>query len=87
MVRVEFRRALALSCLLSRPDAFTGGGLELMLGVGLDQGMVTGHAFIAPLTRRGSGVIFPSFVVHRIRPVTAGFRVVIVARLGGPPFQ
>jgi len=78
---------LALSCLLSRPDEFTGGELELMLGVRLDKGAVRGPAFVAPLARRGAGVLFPSFLVHRIRSVTAGTRVVLVARVGGPPFQ
>jgi len=78
---------LALSCLLSRPDDFTGGELELMIGSTLYKDRVSGPAFIAPLGRRGSGVLFPSFLVHRIRPVTQGTRVVLVARLGGPAFR
>jgi PKHD-type hydroxylase len=78
---------LALSLLLSRPDAFVGGELELMLGsYRVEGGVGGGPSLIAPLRRRGAGVLFPSYLVHRIRPVTAGTRVVLVARLGGTAF-
>jgi hypothetical protein len=50
---------------LSRPDDFAGGELEFMLGITLNRGAVNGPAFVAPLTRRGSGVLFPTFLVHR----------------------
>jgi PKHD-type hydroxylase len=75
---------LAASILLSRPDEFEGGQLELMLGLerrGDDS--LAGPAFPLPLDSRGAGVVYPSFVVHRVTPLTAGRRVVVVARLGG----
>src|SRR5262245_27808609 len=77
---------LAASILLSEPAAFDGGELEIMTGVGMDHGVLTKPSHIAPLERRGSGVVFPSFLIHRITPVTRGERLVLVARAGGPPF-
>ena len=77
---------LALSLLLSAPDTFQGGELEILTGVQLEKGAIRGPAFIAPLDRRGAGVLFPSFLVHQITRVTAGTRVVLVGRAGGPAF-
>ena len=78
---------IAVSLLLSGPDEFEGGELELMLGTRwVDGAMIAGPAFIAPPPHRGAGVLFPTYVVHQIRPVTARRRHVLVARAGGPSF-
>ena len=37
--------------------------------------------------RKGDLVIFPSFIEHKIAPVTKGTRYSIVAWYGGPPFK
>ena len=37
--------------------------------------------------RKGDLVIFPSFVEHKVAPVTKGTRYSIVAWYGGPPFK
>ena len=36
---------------------------------------------------RGSVIVFPSFVWHRVKPVTKGVRYSVVAWYGGPPFK
>jgi PKHD-type hydroxylase len=38
-------------------------------------------------TDRGDVVIFPSFIDHKVAPVTKGTRYSIVAWYGGPPFK
>lgn len=39
------------------------------------------------LTERGSIVVFPSFVEHRVTPVTAGERITAVSWMLGPAFK
>jgi len=75
---------LGASVLLSKPDAFEGGELEVMLGATHDP-VPGGPAFLAPL-ERGTCVAFPGYVLHRVRPVTAGVRHALVVHLRGPAF-
>ena len=37
--------------------------------------------------RAGDMIIFPSFIDHKVSPVTKGIRYSIVAWFGGPPFK
>lgn len=39
------------------------------------------------LMKQGSIVIFPSFVTHKVSPVTEGIRYSLVGWVHGPPFQ
>ena len=75
---------LGASILLSNPDAFEGGELELMLGATHDP-VPGGPSFLAPLNR-GTCIAFPGYVLHRVRPVTAGVRHALVVHLRGPAF-
>lgn len=71
-------RKLSLSVLLSEPT-YEGGNLELYV-----------HSPIAPIvaTRvRGNGIIFPSWTVHGVKPVTKGLRQALVAWAVGPEFR
>ena len=77
---------LAMSCLLSEPADYRGGELVLTTGIHLGGGAVGGPEFIVPLHRRGTAVVFPSFIVHAVTPVISGERVVLVGRAGGPAF-
>jgi len=70
-------RKLSLVLQLSDPNEYEGGNLQVQLGsepqtISKDQGLVS---------------VFPSFVLHRVTPVTAGVRRTLVAWLTGPAFR
>jgi predicted 2-oxoglutarate/Fe(II)-dependent dioxygenase YbiX len=66
-------RKVSISIQLSRPEDYDGGDLELMYG-------------IEPQTldrTRGTLIAFPSFMLHRVTPVTRGTRWSLVAWILG----
>ena len=67
-------RKLSFVVQLSDPRAYEGGNLEIMSGP---------EPYAFPRTR-GSMILFPSFVMHRVTPVTAGTRMSAVGWIGGP---
>lgn len=72
-------RKLSTVLLLSDPDKYTGGELQLVLA---------GDGHPTSLTRKqGSLIIFPSFVPHRVTPVTEGQRHTLVGWVTGRPFK
>jgi PKHD-type hydroxylase len=71
------RRKLSLSVMLSDPAEYEGGGLEF----GVDDYR---RAVRPPL---GHGIVFPSWLPHRVVPVTRGERWSVVAWWLGPPFR
>jgi PKHD-type hydroxylase len=66
-------RKLSISIQLSRPEDYDGGDLELMFS-GTPQRLDK---------TRGAFLIFPSFMVHRVTPVTRGARWSLVAWILG----
>ena len=70
-------RKLSLSVQLSDPDEYEGGDLEFMINT---------DAIKAPRTK-GTVIIFPSFVLHRVTPITAGIRRSMVGWVTGVPFR
>lgn len=72
-------RKLSLVMLLNEPGKdFTGG--EFQINEGIEE---------KPLNidmRKGRMVIFPSFMIHRVRPVLTGVRKSIVLWVEGPKF-
>jgi PKHD-type hydroxylase len=71
-------RKLGVTVQLSDGDSYKGGNFEALYGPQTD---------IAPRDR-GTIVIFPSFVLHRVAPVTAGSRFSMTAWvLGKEPFK
>jgi len=70
-------RKLSLSVQLSDPKDYKGGEFEMMFGrkphkIGRERGMT---------------VFFPSYTLHRVKPVTQGTRYSLVAWISGPPFK
>ena len=64
-------RKLSSILLLSGPDKdFKGGELEM----DFSNGGGKGKKIIKKLNKKGSFIVFPSFVRHRIKPVTKGIR-------------
>lgn len=71
------RRKLTVVVQLSEPSDYDGGSLELRP-----------HSSIRTVPRdRGSAVVFPSFVLHRVTPVTRGTRWSLTLWSHGPAFR
>ena len=70
-------RKLSLSIQLSNPDDYEGGDLELWFG---------GEP-VKAARERGMITFFPSYVMHRVTPVTKGTRYSLVCWVGGPSFK
>ncbi|MEZ5714031.1 MAG: 2OG-Fe(II) oxygenase [Paracoccaceae bacterium] len=71
------RRKLTVVVQLSAPEAYDGGALELMPGAGV---LTAGRG-------RGAATAFPSFVIHRVTPVTQGERHSLTIWAHGPAFR
>jgi PKHD-type hydroxylase len=69
-------RKLSMSIQLSDPDEYHGGALEFI--------SLSPHP---EAIRRGTAIIFPSFLAHRVTPVTRGVRRSLVAWAYGPTFR
>ena len=67
-------RKLSISLLLSDPEDYEGGELQLL-------GARQMTSYRAP---RGTAVVFPSLVTHRVRPLKSGIRRSLVGWFGGP---
>lgn len=71
-------RKLSLTMMLSDPSEFDGGEFQINAGNEAD-------AKTVPL-QRGDCVLFPSFMIHRVKPVTRGVRRSLVVWVTGPKF-
>lgn len=72
-------RKLSTTLLLNDPSEFEGGDLEFHFNM-----KETEKA--TKLNSKGSLIVFPSFVYHRVTPVTKGTRYSLVSWTLGPPF-
>ena len=70
-------RKLSFSCLLNNSEDFEGGELEFFTST-------TPHSV---KLNKGDIVVFPSYQLHRVKPVTKGKRYSLVAWVDGPQFQ
>ena len=75
---LELPRKLSFSLILSDRDEFEGGDFNFMLS---ENGTLT------PEQKRGRIIAFPSFVLHRVTPVTRGVRKSLVFWACGPKFK
>jgi predicted 2-oxoglutarate/Fe(II)-dependent dioxygenase YbiX len=69
-------RKLSMSVQLCDDDEYVGGDLELCACPQLD-----------PRRRRGTIIVFPSFLAHQVTPVSRGTRCSLVAWAHGPSFK
>lgn len=74
------RRKLSLTVQLSDPSEYEGGDFHIWYGG--DEG----H-FITMPKEKGTVLIFPSFLMHRVTPVTKGTRKALVFWTGGEPYK
>lgn len=72
------QRKLSAIIQLSDPADYDGGVLELDVDSPPDP---------AALRRRGTLIVMPAFVWHRVTPVTRGTRHSLVAWMAGPPWR
>ena len=71
-------RKLSMSLLLSDPADFQGGELQIK---------VAGDEVTSVEQAKGRAWFFPSYMLHRVAPVTKGVRRSLVLWVGGPPFR
>jgi PKHD-type hydroxylase len=71
------RRKLTVVVQLSPSESYAGGALELQPGAGTT----------AAARDQGSATAFPSFVLHRVTPVTKGSRHSLTIWAHGPAFR
>jgi PKHD-type hydroxylase len=69
-------RKLSMALLLSDPSEFEGGQLQVMRA-GVPEPVEQ---------KRGRAWFFPSYLMHRVTPVTKGIRRSLVMWVGGPAF-
>jgi len=73
-------RKLSISIQLSDENEYRGGNLETHTTGNLEDSKVYSKKI-------GSAIIFPSYIVHRVTPVTKGTRKSLVWWVGGCPFK
>tara|TARA_R100001015_G_C4543427_1_gene106919 strand:- start:81 stop:695 length:615 start_codon:yes stop_codon:yes gene_type:complete len=73
----ETTRKLSGSIQLSSPYSYEGGNLEFI---------VKKEADVLP-REQGTLILFPSYVMHEVKPVTKGVRYSLVFWVTGPPFK
>ncbi len=77
-------RKISLSLSLSDPKEYEGGDLEFIV----EDVPEKRHSIICnELKSRGSLVIFPSYVIHKVNPITSGTRYSLVMWHGGPKWK
>jgi PKHD-type hydroxylase len=70
-------RKISIVIQLSDPDDYVGGDLQIM----------TGSEYITIPKGKGNVVIFPSFLLHRVVPLTSGNRKSLVLWVGGDHYK
>jgi PKHD-type hydroxylase len=71
-------RKLSLAMQLSNPSDYEGGNFQIFTGGNEPQTLPK---------KRGYILVFPSYVVHQVTPVTQGSRQSLVAWASGPAFK
>lgn len=73
-------RKLSLVLQLSDPSEYEGGELQIMTG---------NSGSLGETCRKQKGIIyaFPSYLMHRVTPVTKGIRRTLVVWISGPKFR
>jgi PKHD-type hydroxylase len=74
---VTISRKLSVVVQLSHPEEYTGGELQLLFNQEPD----------TIVRKRGMVVMFPSYTLHRVTPVTSGSRQSLVSWVTGPQFR
>jgi PKHD-type hydroxylase len=76
-IGIQNQRKISVTVQLSDPSDYEGGNLDFNMG---------GGELTAPRAK-GAAVIFPSFYLHRVTPLTKGTRKSFVLWVGGEPYR
>ena len=77
-----YNRKVSVTIFLNDPDEYEGGEFDLeTAGPNVE---LRYHTMKMP---KGTAVVFPSYMWHRVRPVTSGVRKSLVLWIQGPPFK
>lgn len=74
------QRKLSMVIQLSDPESYEGGNFEI-------QPLFLESPNPTALRKQGSVIVFPSFLKHRVTPVTKGTRYSLVAWMEGPKWR
>ena len=74
--KIQNQRKISVTVQLSDSNEYEGGDLEFNIG-----------RKITAQREKGVAVIFPSFYLHRVTPVTSGIRKSFVLWVGGEPYK
>jgi PKHD-type hydroxylase len=72
------RRKLAMTVQLSDPNEYEGGDLQIWGG---------GQEPLSVKRNKGDVTVFPTFLLHRVTPITRGQRKILVFWTGGRAFK
>ena len=72
-------RKLSMVLQLSDPSEYEGGEFEIWFG--------SQDKFVTVPREKGDVIIFPAFVMHRVKPIKRGQRKCLVFWTGGRPFR
>ena len=81
-----FIRKLSMTVSLVDGSTYEGGDLEFNFKDGVGEN-ISNIKVCKEIRPRGSIVVFPSFLLHRVKPVTAGIRFSLVVWSSGRPFK
>jgi PKHD-type hydroxylase len=70
-------RKISITIQLSDPNDYVGGDLEIWTGQGIQ----------ICARQKGAALLFPSYMLHRVTPVTAGIRKSLVLWVGGGAYR
>jgi PKHD-type hydroxylase len=70
-------RKISVVIQLSEPNEYEGGDLQIM----------TGSEYVTIPKGKGNVVVFPSFLLHRVVPLTSGNRKSLVLWIGGDHYK
>lgn len=71
-------RKISIAIQISKPEEYEGGMFEIWLG---------GSSVQVCEKSYGTAIVFPSFYMHRVTPVTSGVRKSLVLWVGGTPYK
>jgi len=72
------KRKLAMTVQLSDSSDYEGGDFQIWMG---------GEDYLTVPREKGDVIVFPSFCMHRVTPITRGERRCLVFWTGGRPFR
>jgi PKHD-type hydroxylase len=71
------KRKVSITIQLSDPDEYEGGDFEFLIG----------NEITKLPRKKGCAIVFPSYFLHRVTPVTKGIRKSLVLWVSGQPFR